>query len=380
MKRILFSKKTYAMLLSVILLCACTKNATPDAQSEKTTLNAENVNQPLASLATDNLVFQSGFEPGSSNIPRVAPLGTQTEDIVGNTTGLANSDWQYHLETKTPIKFHQFRLNYEGGTYTDRRAEIIPNPVKDVNSNNSNTVLKFRLTNAVIWDTYTYKGRVVAEEFSQNLAPGATPADQAVGSTVKEYYQKVKFYLPTDFDLLQSSTFPSSGDWLLFWEFRDQVPTTTGKDSRITIDVTRPNTNSNTKFNFVVTCQEMNDLGHSLWTVSNTNYQIVAGKWLEAEIYIKEGGPGVGRTYFAVRDVNAANTGQWYTLCDQYGVTNINHLNTSPQGFNGFTPMKLYCSASVLKPFQNVGKSFVMYWDDLEMHENRLPSPGAITP
>ena len=185
--------------------------------------------------------------------------------------------------------------------------------------------------------------------------------------------------MPTDFDLLQATNFPQNGDWLLFWEFRDHVPTATNQDARITIDVTRPNTSSSTKFNFVVTCQEMDHLNTSIWTVSSTNYPIVAGKWMEAEIYIKEGTASTGWTYFAVREVTPNDTGTWYKLCDKRD-RNIHSLNTSPQGYNGFCPMKLYCSASVLKPFQDVGKSFVMYWDDLIMYQNRQPSPGAITP
>ncbi|MFC4213569.1 hypothetical protein ACFOWA_20430 [Pedobacter lithocola] len=346
------------------------------------------VTQPPAVSKAEEFIFQSGFEPGSTantNYPQIVANPTaQGEDIKGNTTGLMNSDWIYDLETKTPVKYKLFRMNYEMGTYTDRRAEIIPNSVKDVGSNNSDNILSFRLTNAVIPAGYTNKGRVAAELFSQSLAPGATTADLAVSSNIREYYQKVKFYLPNDFNLLQASTFPvpNAGDWLLLWEFRDHVPTTTGKDSRITIDITRPNNLSTTKFNFVVSCDEMGVNGAqplNIWSVQNTNYKIPTGKWLEAEIYIKEGDAGTGRTYFAVREVNATNTGVWNKLCDKYA-TNIHRNNTSPTGYNGFNPMKLYCSEAVVKPFQVAGKSLQVYWDDLEMYENKLPSVGAITP
>ena len=129
--------------------------------------------------------------------------------------------------------------------------------------------MRFRLTNAVILGSCTYKGRVAAELFSQSLTPGATSAAQSIPSNIKEYYQKVKFYLPTDFNLLQATTFqkPCAGNWLLLWEFRDHVPTTTGKDARITIDVTRPDNLSTTKFNFVVSFQEMDKLNPAIWTV-----------------------------------------------------------------------------------------------------------------
>ena len=155
------------------------------------------------------------------------------------------------------------------GIYADCQAEIVLNPFKYINSNNSENVLSFRLTNAVIWDSCTYKGRVAAELFSQSLTPGATSADQSIPSNIKEYYQKVKFYFPTDFNLLQATTFPKpcAGNWLLLWEFRDHVPTTTGKDARITIDVTRLDNLSTTKFNFVVSFQEMDKLNPAIWIV-----------------------------------------------------------------------------------------------------------------
>ncbi|TCC88712.1 hypothetical protein EZ428_18930 [Pedobacter frigiditerrae] len=333
-------------------------------------------------------MFRSGFEPGTGNTidyPRMTG-GSHTglgEDIQGFTTNFSYSKWVNDLETLQPSKYKLFRMNYEGGTYTDRRAEIIANPVKNVNSNNSNTVLRFRLTNATIPEGSYMKGRVAAELFSQSLAPGATTADKAVASNVTEYYQKVKFYLPTDFNLLQSSTFPVpySGDWLLLWEFRNHIPTTTGKDSRVAIYVTRANNASTTKFHFIMTCDEMGVGGPpvNIWKDENFNYTINSGRWLEAEIYLKQGVGSAGRNYFAMRNVNANDTGTWYKLTDKYA-TNIHHNNTNPQGWNGWNPMKVYCSAPVLTPFQNAGKSFVMYWDDLEIRENQLPTPGAIAP
>ncbi|MFC4213568.1 hypothetical protein GJU39_12880 [Pedobacter petrophilus] len=390
MKKKFFFSRIYAVILPMALLSACSKNADPEAslasegsKSAKIVALGSNATEIAA---TPSLVFQSGFEPGSgnTNYPQIAanPTG-QGEDILGNTLGLTSSDWTYHLELKTPVKYKLFRINYEGGTYTDRQAQIITNPVKNVNSNNSNTVLRYRLTNATIPEGNYMKGRVAAELFSQSLAPGATTADKAVASNVTEYYQKVKFYLPTDFDLLQSSTFPLpyTGDWLLLWEFRNHIPTTTGKDSRVAIYVTRANNTSTTKFHFIMTCDEMGVGGPpvNIWKDENFNYTINSGRWLEAEIYLKQGVGSAGRNYFAMRNVNANNTGTWYKLTDKYA-TNIHHNNTNPQGWNGWNPMKVYCSAPVLQPFQSAGKSFVMYWDDLEIQENKLPTPGAIAP
>ncbi|TCC88703.1 hypothetical protein EZ428_18880 [Pedobacter frigiditerrae] len=372
------------LLLGLLLLATffgCKK-------ATKTPLNPEPpVVIPSVPSKPEALVFQSGFEPGmitNTNYPQIVSNPTaQGEDIKGTTINLANSNWIDNLETSSPVKYKMFRLNYEMGNYADRRAEIIPNPVSDVNSNSSANVLSFRLTNAVIPEGSVMKGRVAAEMFSQSLAPNATTSDKAVSSDIREYYQKVKFYLPTDFNLLQASSFPipGAGDWLLLWEFRNHVPTTTGKDSRICVYITRPNNLSTTKFNFIMTCDEMgvNSAPVNIWKVENLNYKVTAGKWLEAEIYLKEGDINSGRSYFAVRDVNATNTGVWNKLCDKYA-TNVHRLNTNPTGFNGFNPMKLYCSAAAVKPFQDAGKSLMIYWDDLEIHENRLPTAGAITP
>ena len=129
---------------------------------------------------TNTLLFQSGFESGST-----MTQSGQNADITGRDQSvLPPNDWVSDLEAQS--RTGTFSFYYQGGTIADRYADIVEDPTAS-----NNKVLKFWLKNGVVpRGNGKLKGRIQAELY-QN-------ADD-----FNEFYFTFRMYLDQDFDLVR---------------------------------------------------------------------------------------------------------------------------------------------------------------------------------
>lgn len=386
-------KKKYYLSTSFLILVpffiiGCSNENEKNESNETDKIEIEKIEniQGLVEKIEGNLVFQSRFEIGKDpadqskvnpNPTRIANPDLQQPSIIGNEGfGTVSTDWEFNLEQKTPDKWNKFQLNYEQGTNNQRFAAIIDDPTKS-----NNRVMQFQINEANVFIPFPnsgpqypdgqYKGRVSSEIFS---SPSKT-------SNVKEYYQKIKIYIPKDFAALKASNRPAASDWLLLNEFRGGIPESNPKATSdqkkefrvmVNLDKQTNSNNQNTDLYFKVIGEESINGWQHVWEKLDNTFPVPLGSWVETLIYIKEGKGTDGRVYFAVRPVNAQNNAPWSVLCDVNKST-VNSTNTTPSGYTSWCPMKLYCSKEIVDVFNSASKKLYVYWDDLEIYEGRKP-------
>ncbi|PWL27354.1 MAG: hypothetical protein DCO96_11460 [Fluviicola sp. XM-24bin1] len=105
-----------------------------------------------------------------------------------------------------------------------------------------------------------------------------------------------------------------------------------------------------------------------VWGETATNFPLVFGKWMEVEMYIKEGDENNGRFYMAVTPEN----GSKIVLFD---ITNTTQhpKEKCPDGFTHFEPMKMCTSGDNINHMRNAGKELSLYWDDWKLYLNKTP-------
>ena len=297
------------------------------------------------------LVFQSGFEPDSI---LVAP-SSKLRDIIGVDSSVsAPNDWALDLDQNPHIGY--WKIELKDGTSQQRDAtltggSIIGNTDKP---DQRNTYLHFFLQEAHEPASEPVKGRVQA-----NLT-------NLVGVT--EVYQRIRFYLTPDFNLLKS--YPGTFSWLTLFEFWNdpnwgdlsQFP------FRIKIDIQKRTSGNVDELYWGIKAQRMDSGGSStVWEVLDQSYPVAIGQWVSAEIYFKEGDEQNGRFYFALKGEH----GPKKVICDQWGYTQ-HPKDTSPNdGLPFFNPMKLYTRGTTIDHVRNSGGALQVYWDDWQLYLNQ---------
>ena len=302
--------------------------------------NSDNEPEPDAS----ELIFHSGFEASVVGIPETAHL-----DLIGkDLTLIERNDWELNLDAHPDIG--DFSFQYEGGNESERHAQLRPDP-----NDTQNTVLHFWLQHAnVEQNGVKTKGRVQSNIYhNQNLT---------------EIYQRIKLYLPDDFELLKQA--PTTIGWLTLFEFWNNPEwISEGLGFRISVDIKKLDATVNTPLTLGIHGQVFeNDRYQSIWQMDNSSFTLPIDSWMDIEIYFKEGNEHEGRFIMTV----ATQEGPGMVVFD---ITNFTHHpnDPNPDGLSHFNPMKLYTSKGLIDYVRDNGKSLQVYWDDFELWKNKKP-------
>ena len=292
------------------------------------------------------LIFQSGFEPGSTIVTRGSDA-----DIVGVDLSLPDhNDWVSDLDENPSVG--NFSLQYQGGDSAQRFAKIIPEP-----GNLQNHVLQFWLNEPNVEGK---KGRIQA-----NIYGGVTG--------LKEFYQSVRVFLTEDFNTVK--TYPDEIHWLTIAEFWNNI--TWSKDVpngfRITLGIGKP-VAEESNLCFILDgqdCQLFEDGRQkytTLWAEINKKVKVPIGHWFTLEYYYREGDSANGGFYLAIQPEGEGK----HVVFDLNRLTH-NSQDPNPDGVTEFNPLKLYTSKNLIDYMRSSGKTLQIYWDDFKLWNNKRP-------
>lgn len=299
------------------------------------------------------LLFNSGFEAGS----QVVTKGTASDDDI---IGIDNSkpkpnDWVNDIDKST--RLGNFNLQYQGGDISMRYARIIPEP-----GNEANKVLHFWLQDPNVDNGA--KARIQANIYEHD-------ARKIKG--IKEFYQKIRIYLPKDMEVVRN--YPNKIRWLTILEVWNNIQWVDDPyPFRITVGMGKPSAEKKGLY-FMVDTEDFEYKTETsrarfvlLWHEMNQNFEIPVGKWITLEYYILEGGKSSGRFF-----MTATPDGEKTQVI--FDVTNFTHnsKDPAPDGITLFNPMKLYTSKELTNFVKSQGKALQLYWDDFELWEGRKP-------
>jgi len=291
------------------------------------------------------LIFQSGFEPGSTVIPR-----NGDSDIVGKDKSFkTENDWVKDFDNHPDVG--NFNLQYQGGNESQRFAKIIPEP-----GNPENHVLHFWLNEPNVKGR---KGRIQANIYG--------------GTGWKEFYQSVRIFLHEDFQTVK--TFPDEIHWLTIAEYWNNITwsQTVTNRYRLTLGIGKPEKGEGDLY-FIVDGQDCQLFENgsqkytTLWSEINKNVKVPIGKWFTAAYYYKEGDHKTGRYCMSIQP-----EGEEKKVV--FDLTRFTH-NTSdpnPDGVSDFNPIKLYTSKKLIDYMRSNEKTLQIYWDDFKLWKNRRP-------
>jgi hypothetical protein len=320
--------KRYLLVIFSILLTACSSG-----QGEK------------ISGSEGELIFQSGFEPGSEVISRNGDA-----DIIGIDKSFSDhNDWVNDFDNHPNIG--NFNLQYQGGDSTMRYAKIIAEP-----GNQSNHVLKFWLDAPNVEGK---KGRIQANIY---------------GNTgIFEFYQSVRVFLHDDFNTVRQ--FPGIISWLTIAEFWNNITWSQSVPYRfrITLGIGKP-VEAESDLCFILDaqdCQLFEDGSQkytTVWSESNETVKIPIGKWFTLDLYYKEGNNETGKFFL----VMTPDGGQKQVIFDIKKITH-NTEDPNPDGVGDFNPIKLYTSKDLISFMKSKGKTLQIYWDDYRLWKDKRP-------
>ena len=323
-------KHLLILLIILQIFTACAQDSQPE------------IFQPLKA----ELIFQSGFEPGSKVIVKGNDADIEGTDNTFSEKNDWVTDFDKHPEVGT------FSLQYQGGTEQQRFAKIIAEP-----GNPQNHVLHFWLNEPNVDGK---KGRIQA-----NIYGGE--------NGLKEFYQSVRIFLPKDFYTVRA--YPAKISWLTIAEYwnnitwRQSVP----NRFRITLGIGKPTAGEGDLY-FILDGQdcELFENGSqkytTLWDETNQKVKVPIAKWFTLEYYYKEGDSKTGRFWMAIQPEGENRE----VIFDLTRVTH-NSKDPEPDGVTEFNPMKLYTSKQLIEYMKSQGKTLQIYWDDFKLWKNKRP-------
>ena len=294
----------------------------------------------------EDLIFQSGFEPGS----KVVAKGSEA-DIIGVDLSLPDhNDWTTDFDNHADVG--SFSLQYQGGDSTQRFAKIIPEP-----GNPQNHVLQFWLNEPNVEGK---KGRIQANIYGGKKG-------------LKEFYQSERIFLPEDFNTVRK--YPEKINWLTIAEFWNNITWSQAVPYRfrITLGIGKP-VASESDLYFILDGQDCELFSNdsqkytTLWSEINQNVKVPIGTWFTLEYYYKEGDAKNGRFYMTIQPEGGNKT----VVFDVKRVTH-NSGDPNPDGVTEFNPIKLYTSKQLIDFVRSNGKTLQIYWDDFKLWKNKRP-------
>jgi len=292
------------------------------------------------------LIFQSGFEPGSKVIPKGSESDIEGKDLSVKAPNDWVEDFDKHPEVGT------FSLQFQGGTESQRFAKIITEP-----GNPQNHVLYFWLNEPNVDGK---KGRIQANIYGGKKG-------------LKEFYQSVRIFLPEDFNTVR--TYPEKISWLTIAEYWNNITWSQSVPNRfrITLGIGKPTAGEGDLY-FILDAQdcELFENGSqkytTLWSEINRNVKVPIGKWFTAEYYYKEGDNNSGRYYMAIQQEGEEKM----VIFDVHKITH-NTTDPNPDGVSDFNPLKLYTLKGLIDYMRSQGKTLQIYWDDFKLWKNKRP-------
>ena len=291
------------------------------------------------------LIFQSGFEPGSTVLKK-----TNDADIIGIDKSFTDhNDWVSDFDNHPVIG--NFNIQYQGGDSTMRYAKIIPEP-----GNPSNHVLHFWLDAPNVGGS---KGRIQANLYGNK--------------DIFEFYQSVRVFLHEDFITVRK--YPKKITWLTIAEFWNNITWSQSVPYRfrITLGIGKPVV-TESDLCFILDaqdCQLFEDGSQkytTIWSESNETVKVPIGKWFTLDLYYKEGNNETGKFFLAM----TPDGGSKQIIFDIKKITH-NTEDPHPDGVGDFNPIKLYTSKDLINFMKSQGKTLQIYWDDYILWKDKRP-------
>ena len=323
-----------------------------------------------APVHSAQLVFQSGFEPGST-VTLQAGDALRAVDITGTDTSVAApNNWTTDLEGHPKIGGFGIWYGSPNASSADSWANIVDDPT----TSGSNRVLHYKAINGVephssgTW----FKSRIQTNMYNN--------------PDLKEFYYTFRMYLHPDLEKLKTGTEPVT--WLTLaeiWNNPSFLDRPNDYGLRISVELNKASGTNQNLF-FLVRAQDHNAApGASpqyttIWEVSDPGYSVPTGVWLNCEIRCKEGNGSTGKFYFSV----APAGGNARVICDRTDFTHhTQHPTSGPlavfNGFEGLNALKMYCSAGTLSRVRDLGGYLQIYWDDFKFYDG-LPASTPPAP
>lgn len=299
------------------------------------------------------LLFNSGFEPGSEVFHRADPF-TGDDKIRGQDTSVAPpNDWINDIDNSTNVG--SFSLQYQGGDTTKRKARIIREP-----GNPDNHVLSFKINEPWVNPSGSRLARVQANIYDEN------PNTEMEG--IKQLYQKFRLFLHEDMEILKS--YPDRIHWLTLFEvWNNRTWGGAPYAYRLAVSINTTSAESE-ELVFRISGQDHGNGGYStLWSEFNTDVPVPVGEWMTLEYYMKEGNSETGRFYMTME----TDESEKVVLFDMQNYTH-NSGHPDPDGIFLWNPLKLYTSWDLASFAKEQGKTLEVYWDDLEIWKDKMPS------
>ncbi len=313
-------------------------------------------------VQAQELIFRSGFEPGTTVVDQTSAGA----DIIGTDTSVASPNiWTTDLEDHPNIgKFNLQYQDKDANQQEKRRAEIINDPT----GRGQGKVLNFWATGDNASES---RARVQANCYGSE-------------NGIFEYYQRVKLYLPSaSFEPLRADA--GGFDFLTILEiwndnnFDPPFGTPNTYPFRMKVNITKQE-GSGEALRLTATGEEQSraccwgEGPDQKWSYES-DFIVPFDKWLDIEVYIKEGNATDGRFRMAVTPEGGARE----LVFDVTGWTH-HSSDPDPDGIKFFNPLKLYTlDYLTIDKATAVGERLEYYWDDLELWKNKqinLPVPA----
>ena len=303
------------------------------------------------------LLFNTGFEDET----RISSNYEGSEHFTGIDHSVPEpNDWSIFNSQNANSIFNSFRVNFGGGNRDVRKAEIVSDPV-----NPANRVLHFRVNDA----NSGPKGRIQAE-FIVRKDKG-----------IRKLYQKVKVYVPESMRVLENCP---DRFWIIIAEFWNNMAWTNILPEyafRVSVHIQKDEGAGN-NLCFMVTTNDIPYEGEGKDRKYKHNYiesivspvQVPYGTWMTVEYYFQEGAYEAtgdlpeGHFFMAVMPEG----GERKVVCSLKTITH-SPSNPNPDGLTDWAAMKLYFPANLVKWIKEQGLALELYYDDLEIWQNKLP-------
>ncbi|NOQ70598.1 MAG: hypothetical protein GQ574_01270 [Crocinitomix sp.] len=269
--------------------------------------------------------------------------------IIGLDSGYPDlNNWDSWLQGKN--EYGSLSILYEDGDISERIAELVTDP-----ENPDNTVLHFDIKSPNV-----YEGDSPVKARTQMQLHNAT--------CIKEYYQKVDLYFPSELALL--SNYSEQIYWLSIFELWNNANWTKEKyPFRITVGLQKEEGVGNPIY-FDAEAQLVTKFGSfkNVWSEVNTNFEVPFGQWMTLEIYILEGNETNGKFYSAVTPY-----GESKQVLFEIDNATQHPKEKCADGFTHIHPLKWYTSDKIVNYMKDNGESLAVYWDNWEVWVNKAP-------
>ena len=309
----------------------------------------------VENITAQELIFNSGFEPGSSIINQ----SSQGADMTGTDTSLSSENsWTDDLEGYP--KIGKFSLQYQDvddNQQAKRKAEIVNDPT----NSGRGKVLKYWITD----DHVSFsRGRIQANCYGAETG-------------IENYYQRMKLYLPSStfqplkdsvagFSFLTIVEIWNDNNWNPAFETPDAYP------YRMKVNITKKE-GAGQDFFLMATGEKQSrpccwgEGEDKIWEEVST-FPLPLNSWFDLELSIKEGNQSTGNFQMAITPASGSKK----MLFDVNNWTH-NPDDPEPDGIKFFNPLKMYTNAAnTLDRVAASGDSLKFYWDDFELWENKL--------